>query len=155
MQIFKVAVNASKKKKKSIKASTKKVATLVQKTTIAASLGSTRSVSSFKENCFAASRQQSRFFEFRDLIGHTDSIVAIEFSTDGSFIVSGSADKTVRLWSLSSNIPTEETRQTTTVHQMKTIEHESAVSCVAISPDSSRIFSGGFDSKVFVHDAST
>ena len=60
-------------------------------TTIAASLDSGgRGVSSFKENCFAASRQQ--FFECRDLVGHTDpsvenSMAAMEISTDGSLIV--------------------------------------------------------------------
>ena len=99
-------------------------------------LFSTRSVSSLKENYLAASRQQqSRFFECHDLVGHTDSILAI------------------RLWSLSSNSATKETHQTTaSVHEMKT-KHESYVNCVAISPDNSRIFSGGMDSKLFIHDA--
>ena len=87
----------------------------------------------------------------RDLIGHTNSITAMEFSSDGSLIVSGGNDKTVRLWNLSS---TDEETQITAVHQMKT-NHESIVSCLAISPDSSRIFSGGIDSKVLIHDART
>ena len=148
---FKVAVVWSQKKKKSAKA--KATAAALITTIASASLGSTRSVSSFKENCFAASRQQSRFFHCRDLVGHTGNITAMEFSTDESFIVSGGLDKTVRLWSLC-DVPNEKT-QITAVHQMKTIEHESAVSCVAISLDSSRIFSGGFESKVFVYGAST
>ena len=74
----------------------------------------------------------------------------MEFSSDGSFIVSCGEEKIFRLWSLSTNVPNEET-QATEVNQMMT-KHESGVGCVAISPDSSRIFS---DSKLFVHDAST
>ena len=142
---------AVKSKKKSSKAN----AVAAQYTTIAsASLDTSRSVSSFRENCLAASRQQSRlFFQCRDLVGLTDSIAAMEFSTDGSFIVSGGGDKTVHLWSLSSNVHNEETKAMT-VHQMKT-KHESLVYCVAISPDSSRIFSGGRDSKLFIHGALT
>ena len=147
------AVVGSKKKKKSLKAANSVAAS---NKTITASLDYSLSVSSFKENCFAASRQQqSRFFECRHLIGHTNSILPMEFSTDGSFIVSGGGDKTVRLWSLSSNVATEETQISTSLyHQMRT-KHESDVGCVAISPDSSRIFSGGSDSKIFVHDART
>ena len=85
-------------------------------------------------------------------MGHTDSILAMEFSTDGSFIVSGGADKNVRLWSLLND--TNEETQATEVNQMMT-KHESAVYCGAISSDSSRILSGGIDSKLFVHDART
>ena len=59
---------------------------------------------------------------------------------------------TVRLWSLLND--TNEETQATEVNQMMT-KHELGVVCVAISPDSSRIFSGGDDSNVFVHDART
>jgi len=152
LKVSVVAIVESKKKKKSSKVANAVAASGT--TNAAASLDSTRIVSSFKENCFAASREhQSRFFQCHDLVGHTDGIAAMEFSADGSFIVSGLADKTVRLWSLSSNVPNEET-QATEVNPMMT-KHELGVVCVAISPDSSRIFSGGIDSKLFVHDAST
>ena len=36
--------------------------------------------------------------ELRVLAGHTDSVQAVAFSLNGKLIVSGSADKTVRLW---------------------------------------------------------
>ena len=97
--IFKTAVVGKKKKTKLSKASANAVAE--SNATIVASLGSTRSVSLFKESCFAAS-QQLRFFECRNLVGHADGISTMEFCTNGSFIVSGrSIDKTVRLCSLS------------------------------------------------------
>ena len=148
---MKVAVVVSKKKKKSSKAT---AVAATASTIAAASLESNRSVSSFRENCFAATRQhQSRFFKCHDLIGDT-LIFAMKFSTDGSYIVSGGGDKTVRLWSLY-DIDNEETQGTTPVHEMKT-KNKNGICCVAISPDNSRIFSSGdFDSKLFVHDART
>ena len=107
------------------------------------------SVPSLKENCFAVIGQdQSRFFQCRNLVGHTGSINSMEFSHDGSFIVSGSGDTTVRLWSFGGENPIA-------VHyQMKT-KHESSVNSVAVSSGNSRIVSGGADSKVFIHDART
>ena len=142
----------SKKKKKSSKATAVMAATA--STIAAASVDYNRIVSLYRENCFAATRQhQSRFFKCHDLIGDT-LIFAMKFSTDGSYIVSGGGDKTVRLWSLC-DVDNEETQGTTSVHQMKA-KHKSGVCCVAISPDNSRIFSSGdFDSKLFVHDART
>ena len=83
---------------------------------------------------------------------HTGNILAIEFSTDKSFIVSWSADKTVSFFGLC-NVATEETQTTTSVHQMRT-KHESIVNWVVISSVNCRIFSGGFDSHVqFQHFA--
>jgi len=108
------------------------------------------SISSFKENCIAAvGRDQSQFFQCRDLVGHIGSINSMEFSHDGSFIVSGSGDTTVRLWLVNTG------EHPVAIHyQMKT-KHESSVNCVAISFNNSRIFSGGADSQVVIHDART
>ena len=33
-----------------------------------------------------------------DLIGHKSGVKAINFSTDGKYLVSGSDDKTIRIW---------------------------------------------------------
>ena len=77
----------------------------------------------------------------------------MEFSGDGRFLVSGAVDNTVRLWSLFQG--TEGSESTSSlVHQMKT-KHDVPVLCVAISSDNNRIFSGGYDSNVFIHDAKT
>jgi len=93
--------------RKRIKANATTAASIT--TIAAASFDYSRSVSSIKENFFTASRQQSRFFQCRHLIGHTGLILTMEFSTDGSLIVSGNIDKTVRFWSLC-DVPNEKLR---------------------------------------------
>ena len=104
---------------------------------------------SFASNCFSARRQQIKslqMFRSRELTGHFGAIYSMEFSDDGTFLVSGGDDKTVLVWSLDQGgwISTE----------MKA-KHENEVMCLAISPDNRRIFSGGYDKKVLVHDTNT
>ncbi len=70
---------------------------------------------------------------FRLMIG------AVAFSPDGSQIISGSGDQTVRLWDAASG---EELRQL--------IGHTSGVSSVAFSPDGKQIVSGSLDDTVRV-----
>ena len=111
-----------------------------------------RRISSFSSNCSAESKQQSQLFQSRDLPGHTEYIYTMEFSDDGKFLVSGGRDKSVRLWSLSQGA--EGGDSPIKGHQMRT-KHDDIVCCLAISHDTSRIFSGGYDSKVLIHDAKT
>ena len=90
--------------------------------------------------------QQSPYFLCRALVGHTGAIVTMEFSSDGKFLASGSNYTTVRLWYLSNGA-----RNPIRVHQMKT-KHGNTVICLAISSDSGRIFSSGYDCKLLIHD---
>eukprot|EP01050_Picozoa_sp_SAG11_P059496 SAG11_NODE_38579_length_251_cov_2.072368_1_plen_65_part_01 len=63
--------------------------------------------------------------------GHTDWVKSVEFSPDGQKIVSGSHDKTVRVWSA----VTGECEQT--------LEgHTNWVTSVQFSPDGQKIVSG-------------
>jgi len=107
-----------------------------------------RKCKSFAENCslIAGGRQQSQLFQCRDLVGHIEGITAMEFSDDGSFLVSGCFDGAVRLWSI---------REDNDGTQLMETEHKSFVTSLAISSDNSRIFSTGRESAVFIYDTNT
>ncbi|KAG6816769.1 hypothetical protein H0H93_007778 [Arthromyces matolae] len=76
--------------------------------------------------------------------GHTERVTSVAFSSDGSRIVSGSFDRSVRVWDAS------------TGQELKVMDgHTERVTSVAFSSDGSRIVSGSFDRSVRVWDAST
>ena len=76
------------------------------------------------------------------LLGHTDQVGCVAISPDGKRIVSGSADRTVKVWDA-------ETGQ----ELLSLKGHAGLVSSVAISPDGKRIVSGSADKTVKVWDA--
>ncbi|MET3606147.1 hypothetical protein ABIC99_003983, partial [Sphaerotilus sulfidivorans] len=73
----------------------------------------------------------------------SSSIIAVAISPDGSRIVSGSEDNTLRLWDARSGNPIGEPLK----------GHSSSVSSVAFSPDGSRIVSGSEDNTLRLWDA--
>ncbi len=77
-----------------------------------------------------APRYTSRIFQ-----GHSAPVTSVAFSPDGSRIVSGSDDKTIRLWDLQGNPMGKRVWGSGNVY--------SSVCSVAFSPDGSRIVSGG------------
>ncbi|CCA69788.1 related to WD40-repeat protein (notchless protein) [Serendipita indica DSM 11827] len=81
----------------------------------------------------------------RTLRGHEGGVWAIRFSPDGARIVSGSDDKTVRLWDTDTGQPLGEPLR----------GHEGVVWAVGFSPDSSRIVSGSSDSTIRLWNADT
>jgi WD40 repeat protein len=78
------------------------------------------------------------------LEGHTDSVCSVTFSSDGTRIVSGSRDQTVRIWDAASGVV------------LSTLEgHTEEVFSVAFSSDGTRIVSGSRDQTVRIWDAAS
>ncbi|EDR02557.1 uncharacterized protein LACBIDRAFT_393910 [Laccaria bicolor S238N-H82] len=82
---------------------------------------------------------------FLRIADHDGAVKSVAFSPDGRHIVSGSDDKTVRVWDA-------QTGQTV-MHPLK--GHEDHVTSVAFSPDGRHIISGSDDKTVRVWDAQT
>jgi hypothetical protein len=82
------------------------------------------------------------FEEIAQLLGHKGHIMSLVTSSDGSRIVSGSRDRTMRVWN--GRTPFEE---------LGLCEHEDEVKPVAFSPDSSLIASGSNDCTVWIWNA--
>ncbi len=70
----------------------------------------------------------------RSLEGHADFITSISVTPDGRFVISGSRDRTVRVWTLATG---------TSLRELK--GHRGSVSCVAVSPDRYFAMSGSWD----------
>jgi hypothetical protein len=77
--------------------------------------------------------------------GHTDPVLSVSYSPDGTRIVTGSEDKTVRLWDAETGKPVGEPLR----------GHTSWVNSVSFSPDSTRIVTGSKDKTVRLWDAAT
>jgi WD40 repeat protein len=81
------------------------------------------------------------FEEVAQLSGHRNEIRSMAISSDGSRIVSGSRDRTVRVW------------DGRTFEEIGLCEHEDEVNSVTFSPDNSLIASGSDDCTVWIWDA--
>ena len=77
----------------------------------------------------------------RTLQGHTESVTAVALTPDGRCVVSGSWDKTLRVWDLESG------------QTLRTLEgHARGVTAVALSPDGRHVISGSNDRTLRVWD---
>ncbi|MBE9032372.1 TIR domain-containing protein, partial [filamentous cyanobacterium LEGE 11480] len=83
--------------------------------------------------------------ERNQLKGHSNSVFSVAFSPDGKRIVSGSWDKTLRLWDAQTGQPIGQPLK----------GHSNYVWSVAFSPDGKRIVSGSWDNTLRLWDAQT
>ncbi len=82
--------------------------------------------------------------EYNRLVGHTDRVCSVSFSSDGETLVSGSYDKTIKLW----NVGTGKEICTLT-------GHNDIVTSVSFSPDGETVASGSVDSTIKLWDVKT
>lgn len=99
-----------------------------------------------KNRIFKERLAQARNFYRKDLFSHYGCVNAIEFSEEGELLVSGGDDRRVLLWSLSEAIYD----RGAPISMKKT--HNSNIFCVAFDSKNKKIFSGGNDDQVIIHE---
>ncbi|KAF5292282.1 hypothetical protein FQA39_LY03316 [Lamprigera yunnana] len=85
----------------------------------------------------------------KDLFAHYGCVNAIEFSTEGELLVSGGDDRRVLLWSIPEAIHGKGSPV------CMESNHISNIFCLAFDSTNSKIYSGGNDDQVIVHDLKT
>ena len=85
------------------------------------------------------------------LTGHTDWVIGIAFSPDGTRLATASWDKTAKVWSLA---PSSAGDATTGQELLTLTGHTDAVSGIAFSPDGTRLATASQDKTVRVYAAS-
>ncbi|KAF8060590.1 NLE1 [Scenedesmus sp. PABB004] len=76
--------------------------------------------------------------------GHSEAVLAVQFSPDGKQLASGSGDTTLRFWNLNTQLPQHECKG-----------HTNWVLCVAWSPDAAMVASGDLDGNIWLWDPAT
>ncbi|OQA13313.1 MAG: translocation protein TolB [bacterium ADurb.Bin363] len=80
----------------------------------------------------------------KTFIGHSDYVTSVSYSPDGKYVASGSWDKTVKIWEVSSG------------KCIRSLEgHSDYVTSVSYSPDGKYVASGGADETVKVWEISS
>ncbi|MEH1825984.1 MAG: ribosome assembly protein 4, partial [Nostoc sp.] len=88
-------------------------------------------------------KKENRAFEANTLEGHSSPVWGVVFSTDGKTLASGSGDKTIKLWDVS------------TGKALKTLTgHSSTVNSIGFSPDGKTLASGSDDNTIKLWDVS-
>ena len=83
-------------------------------------------------------------FGGKGLFGHEDHVRDSEISSDGKLLLTGSKDRTARLWNLTTADPLRES--------IKLTGHESAINCVALPAGNHWAVTAGDDADVVVWD---
>ena len=82
--------------------------------------------------------------ELLELKGHSDEVTCIDFSPDGSRVMTGAGDNTTRLWNAAKG-----------GDSLKTLQQDARVNCVRFNSDGTRVVTGGTDNIGRVWDLNT
>lgn len=82
--------------------------------------------------------------------GHQQEIYSLDFSLDGRLIVSGSGDKTARIWDMSDG-----SCSVLTISDPDSLNNDAGVTSVAISPNGTLVAAGSLDTVVRIWDVAT
>ncbi|XP_055599396.1 DDB1- and CUL4-associated factor 5 [Uranotaenia lowii] len=103
----------------------------------------------FRSNLFYERLRIAKNLYKKDLVSHYGCVNAIEFSQEGELLVSGGDDRRVLLWHVDKAIMDKE------VPAAMQKQHLSNIFCLGMDSRNARIFSGGNDDVVIVHDVQT
>jgi ribosome assembly protein 4 len=78
------------------------------------------------------------------IAGHSDSVVSVAFSPDGTRLASGSGDTTVRFWDINTETP-----------QFTCRAHKHWVLAIAWAPNDRRLASADKNGTIFIWDPKT
>ena len=93
---------------------------------------------------YATKVDYTKFTCLKTLEGHLSVVYSVAYSPDGTKIISGSYDQTIKIWDAN------------TGECLKTLEgHIEPVQSVAYSPDGTKIISGSVDKTIKIWDANT
>ncbi|EEB93899.1 hypothetical protein MPER_07384 [Moniliophthora perniciosa FA553] len=82
--------------------------------------------------------------------GHQQEIYSLDFSADGRLIVSGSGDKTARIWDM-----VDGTSKVLNINDPDSVNNDAGVTSVAISPNGLYVAAGSLDTVVQIWDVTT
>ncbi|XP_037046872.1 DDB1- and CUL4-associated factor 5 [Bradysia coprophila] len=108
-----------------------------------------QNVHNFRKTIFRERLNVAKTLYKKDLISHFGCVNAIEFSEEGEWLISGGDDRRVLLWHL------EEAIAGKSEPRAMEKQHESNIFCLGFNSNNTRIFSGGNDDMVNVHDVHT
>lgn len=103
-------------------------------------------ISTIKSELFSNRLKAAKNLYRKDLLCHFGCVNAIEFSSNGEILVSGGDDRRVMVWKFGHAILDHGKP-----HSLKAV-HQSNIFCIGITNDNKKIYSGGNDDIVIVHD---